>query len=253
MIRMRGKGVTYGEIWFDEEPVAPLPDILICRQRSRPWINQKNQDFVTLLIDLTQDEAALLGAFGKSNRYQIRRAENKDGGTYTFIQQPERALDAFGRFYDQFAATKALEPINRTWLKEAATAGRLFLTHAAQAGEIQVWHAYIVSRDRARLIYSASLFRESDKMLQATIGRLNRWLHWQDMLEFKRRGFNIYDFGGLFSDTASPMAMGINQFKQEFGGARACNFDCTVAVTWKGRLYLALLNLKNRYGRRFLA
>jgi hypothetical protein len=201
---------------------------------------------MTLLIDLTQGESALLSAFGKDNRYKIRRAATKDGGVCQFIEEPAHAVDAFWRFYDRFAATKGLEPINKTWLEQAVAAGNLCFTHAAQAGEIRVWHAYVIAGDRARLIYSASLFREADKILQASIGRLNRWLHWQDMLELKRRGFHAYDFGGLFSDESSPVAAGINRFKEEFGGARVCNFDCTVALTWKGRIYMKLLGMRNR-------
>jgi hypothetical protein len=136
--------------------------------------------------------------------------------------------------------------VYRKWLDEATRAGKLILTRAGQDGEIHVWHAYVISDGRARLLYSASLFREQDKSLQALIGRINRWLHWQDILEFKRRGFRIYDFGGLFSDESSAMAAGINKFKEGFGGVRTLNYDCTAALTWKGRLYLMLLNLRKR-------
>lgn len=247
MIRTKGKGVTYGELWFDEEPQAPLPDILICRQRSQPWRDGHNREFMTLLIDLTQEETTLLDAFGKDNRYKIRRAHTRDGGTVTFIENPVHELDAFSKFYDQFAASKNLTPVNRQWLRAAASGGHLCLTRAAQAGETRVWHGYVVSSDRARLIFSASLYRGATSDVQATIGRVNAWLHWQDMLEFKRRGYRLYDFGGLFSDESSSAAQGINRFKQQFGGIRACNFDCTVALTWKGRLYLKLLGWRGRW------
>lgn len=246
MIRIRGKGVTYGEVWFDEEPQAPLPDILICRQRSQPRSDGRNQEFMTLLIDLTQEASTLLDAFGKENRYKVRRAQSQDEVAFTFIDEPAAELDVFSEFYDQFAATKGLAPINRQWLRAAAGAGSFCLTHAAQAGDIRVWHAYVVSSGRARLIYSASLFRGATPALQAAIGRINAWLHWQDMLEFKRRGYHVYDFGGLFSDESSRDAAGINRFKQQFGGARARNFDCTLGLTWKGRLYLTLLGWRGQ-------
>jgi hypothetical protein len=247
MIRIPGKGIRYGEIWFDEAPEAPLPDILICRQRSQPWPSGQCEDFHTLLVDLTQDEDTLFNSFGKDNRYKIRRAATKDIGASAFLDQPSGELDAFCRFYDQFASAKGVARVYRKWLDQAASAGKLILTRAGQGAEVHVWHAYVVSDGRARLLYSASLFREQDKILQAVIGRLNRWLHWQDMLEFKRRGFRIYDFGGLFSDESSAMAAGINRFKEEFGGLKSRDYDCTAALTWKGRIYLTLLNLRNRY------
>ncbi len=246
MIRTPGKGISYGEIWFDEEPEAPLPDILICRQRSQPWPSAQCEDFYTLLLDLTQDEDTLFNAFGKDNRYKIRRAATKDIGTSAFLDKPSGALDAFCQFYDEFATAKGVGQVYRKWLDQAACAGKLILTRAGQGSDVRVWHAYVVSGSRARLLYSASLFREQDKILQALIGRLNRWLHWQDILEFKRRGVRIYDFGGLFSDESSAAAAGINRFKEEFGGVRSLNYDCTAALTWKGRMYLMLLNWRNR-------
>ena len=102
---------------------------------------------------------------------------------------------------------------------------------------MRVWHAYYMSGERVRLLYSASLFREQDKALRALVGRLNRWLHWQDIQEFRRRGFLIYDMGGVFEDESSPEALGINRFKEEFGGVKIRNFNCTVPMTWKGRIY----------------
>ena len=249
MIRTPGKGIVYGEVWFDEEPDAPLPDILICRQRSQPWPRAKCEDFHTLLLDLTLDEDTLFNAFGKDNRYKIRRAATKDGGVSAFLDQPSEALDDFCAFYDLFAAAKGVGRVYRAWLDEAARDGKLILTHAAQGEHcvgIHVWHAYVVSGGRARLLYSASQFRTQDKVMQAMIGRLNRWLHWQDILEFKHRGLRLYDFGGLFSDESSAVAAGINRFKEEFGGVRSLNYDGTAALTWKGRLYLTLLNLRNR-------
>ena len=244
MIRFTRKGVTRGEIWFDEEPVAPLPDILICHQRSQPWPSGQCSNFITLLLDLTQDETTLFDTFGKTNRVKIRRVARDGEGTSIFIDEPARELDAFCRFHALFAAGKGVSRTDRSWLDAATGLGRLILSRAAQNGEVRVWHSYIVSGDCARLIHSASLIHAEHKALQASIGRLNRWLHWQDILEFKRRGVRIYDFGGLFADESSPVAVGINSFKQQFGGIRAKSFNCTVALTWKGRIYLRLSNLR---------
>lgn len=247
MIRTHGKGVVYGELWFDEEPEAPLPDILLCSQRTRPWPDAQSREFVTLLIDLTLDETALFDTFSKTNRYQIRRSERTDGGQSEFIAAPKDRVDDFCRFFDAFAAANGLKPAHRSWMAEAAATRRLVLTNAAYKGDIMVWHAYVVSGNRARMFHSASHFRTLDAKLRATAGRLNRWLHWRDMLEFKRSGFQVYDFGGIFSRDASPATLGINRFKSEFGGVQARSFNCTAALTWKGRIYLNLLALRGRF------
>lgn len=246
MIRIPGKGVRYGEIWFDEEPELPIPDILVCRQRSQPWPRGSHQEFITLLLDLGWDEEALFNSLGKTHRYQIRRAATQDDGAFSVYYEPLAMLDDFCRFYNLFAAAKGLKPAYREWLNAAADSRRLILTCSRQNGDARVWHAYIHFGDRVRLYYSASLFRAEDRDLQGVIGRLNRWLHWQDILEFKRHGFQAYDLGGLFSDESSPVAAGINRFKEEFGGVRDRGFDCTAALTWKGHVYLNLLNLRER-------
>lgn len=246
MIRTRGKGVIYGELWFDEELTPPFPDILICRQRSQPWPGTRGREFITLLLDLEQDETQLLNTFGKSNRYKINRAETKDGGVSQFMDAPASNVEPFCDFFNEFARARGLAPAHREWLHEAAANGNLVLTRAEQQQEIQVWHAYFVSGDRARLLHSASHFRAQDKDLQAAIGRLNRWLHWRDMLDFKHRGYRIYDFGGIFSQDASGTVQGVNRFKSEFGGVQSRTFDCSVGLTLKGRLYLSLRSMCER-------
>ena len=246
MIRTRGKGVIYGELWFDEELTPPCPDILICRQRSQPWPGTRGDEFVSLLLDLRQDEAQLLNTFGKNNRYKIHRAETKDGGASEFMDAPSSSVERFCDFFDDFAQARGLARAHRSWLREAAANGNLVLTRAEQQQETRVWHAYFVSGDRARLLHSASHFRAQDKDLQAAIGRLNRWLHWRDMLDFKRRGYQIYDFGGIFGQDASSTVKGVNHFKSEFGGVQSRTFDCLVGLTVKGRLYLSLLTMFKR-------
>ena len=170
MIRTQGRGVVYGELWFDEEPGAPLPDILICRQRPQPWPGARCEEFVTLQLDMTQEEQQLFDAFGKDNRYKIRRANDKDACVATFIDAPAAHLNAFCEFYDSFAVVRDLPPAHRSALQEAAACGQQVLTHAQQADATLVWHAYIVSGDHARLLHTASHFRSQNKQLQAVIG-----------------------------------------------------------------------------------
>jgi lipid II:glycine glycyltransferase (peptidoglycan interpeptide bridge formation enzyme) len=104
---------------------------------------------------------------------------------------------------------------------------------------VLVWHAYIVWRTSAVLLYSASHFRHRSGAERALVARANRWLHWKDMLHFKRMGFEHYDWGGLFEDESSADRAGINSFKRDFAGQRIAAYNCTVPLTLRGRLYLA--------------
>ena len=85
------------------------------------------------------------------------------------------------------------------------------------------------------MLHSASLFRGKAAADRAVVGRANRWLHWRDMLEFKRRGLQRYDWGGMFEDESVPEQASINSFKREFGGAATRTYNCTVPLTFWGK------------------
>lgn len=80
MIRIEGRAVTFGEVWFDEEAAAsPRVDILIHRQRPAALRNRTCSPFLTLVNDVTMDEDRMLAGFGRTLRYHINRAQSRDG------------------------------------------------------------------------------------------------------------------------------------------------------------------------------
>jgi CelD/BcsL family acetyltransferase involved in cellulose biosynthesis len=82
---------------------------------------------------------------------------------------------------------------------------------------------------------------------RALLGRANRWLHWRDMLHFKQMDLRCYDWGGVFEDESNPKKAGINTFKREFGGNSVRTFNCSVAATLRGRAYLAVRHIVDRF------
>ncbi len=241
MIRTNGRGVIYGEVWYEEElPGNAGVDIVQYRQRAAPVAHARTTPFLSLVSDLAVDETALIGAFGKDCRYKIRRADSKDGLALEFLTAPESRLEEFRCFFDGFAAQKSIEPADPGWLRAACQAGQLVLSAARRGGDVLVWHAHVADARSARLQHSASNFRSGDNEYRALVGRANRWLHWRDMLQFRERGLRRYDWGGLFADEGTPDRAGINKFKREFGGQTERSFDCLLPVTLKGRLYLPL-------------
>ncbi len=254
MIRIKGRGAVYGEAWYDEEPPGDCgADIVLYRQREAPVTDSQITPFLSMVTDLSADEAAIMEKFGKDCRYKIRRAETKDGLHMEFIIDPESRLDEFRAFYDAFARQKSLEPSYHQWLVAACEAGQLALTSASRNGEALVWHAYVMAGKAAWLQYTGSCFRNRDNDYRALVGRANRWLHWRGMLRFKEMGMTRYDWGGLFEDESVPERAGINKFKKEFGGQRVRTYNCTVPVTLKGRVWLSLRDawrrLKQRRGQ----
>jgi len=241
MIRINGRGAVYGEVWCDEEPPRDSGvDIVLYCQRETPIADARTAPFLSLVTDLSVKEDAITDKFGKDCRYKIRRAETKDGTRMEFISDPESRLDEFRAFYDAFAREKSLEPSDHQWLVAACKARQLSLTSASRNGEALVWHAYVMSGKTARLQYTGSCFRNRENDYRALVGRANRWLHWREMLRFKKMGIKRYDWGGLFEDESVPERAGINQFKKDFGGQQVRTYDCTVPVTPRGRIWLVL-------------
>ena len=247
MIRIRGRGAVYGEVWYDEElPRDAGVDIVMYRHRDAPVADARSTPFLSLINDLTVEEDAIADTFGKHCRQHIRRAETKDGLRMEFITDPENRLDEFRAFYDAFARQKALGPSYREWLVAACKVRQLVLTSACLDGEALVWHAYVVSGKTARLQYTGSCFRNRDSDYRALVGRANRWLHWKDMLRLKGLGMERYDWGGIFEDESAPDRAGINSFKREFGGQPVRTYDCTLPLTLRGRVWLPLRDAWHR-------
>src|SRR5690349_5904207 len=143
MIRYRGRAAAYGEVWYDERAIdAAGIDIMVYRQQPAPVANSRYTPFLSLLSDLRGADQDIAAAFSKECRYEIRRADTRDGMAMTQFGEPAAALADFIAFYEAFAEQKALAPVDEQWLKAACRTGRLMFTTAAHGDETLVWHAY---------------------------------------------------------------------------------------------------------------
>jgi hypothetical protein len=87
-------------------------------------------------------------------------------------------------------------------------------------GDDMLWHERVssssllpVEHERARLTHSASLFRiEADSAERNRIGRVNRLLHWDDMVRFQELGMRTYDLGGWYTGSRNEALLRINAF-----------------------------------------
>lgn len=241
MIRIDGRGATYGDVWFDEQPPANCGvDIVRYHCRATPVRDARRTPFLSIVTDLGVDSEALAARFGKDCRYKIRRADTKDELVTEWITNPAQRLEEFRAFFDTFASQKGHEPCDFQWLRAACKSGQLVLSNASRHDEALVWHAYVVAGKSTWLQYTGSCYRNRENDFRALVGRANRWLHWQDMLRFKALGMTRYDWGGLFQDESAPDRAGINEFKKSFGGQIEQSYECTVPVTLRGRIVLPL-------------
>jgi hypothetical protein len=228
-----------GEAWFDEKTDGARLDLLWYRQRENPVSDARCREFYTILINLRKDPDALLADMHGDTRYQIRRAAAKDALSYESLDtKAPDSLVRFCDFYDEFATQKNRAKVDREHLMLLVENKSLDLSRVSRdnCGSL-VWHAHFRTRDKVRLLYSASHYRAACTSAQRSfIGRANRHHHWQDILRFKAEGISTYDFGGWYEGSADQEKLRINDFKEKFGGEIVKQFNCVRAVTIRGKL-----------------
>ena len=248
MIRFSRHGLTFGESWFDETPPGPGSgvDILIHCQKPTEIEGKLNQEFFTILVDLSKTEEELLSGFTKENRYEIRRASARDDFSYNLLREDcADHIEQFLRFYNSFAGSVGMPQIRGNVLWAYANQSSLVLAKVCDVdGNALVWHAYFTAGKRTRLLYSASHHRDvKDSAQRARIGRANRSLHWKTLLWYKEQGFLIYDFGGWYGGTEDSAKLRINEFKEGFGGSIVREFNCRYPLTIRGKAYETIRHL----------
>ena len=238
--------VRVAESFFDLVTPHGSTDVVVGRCLKEPVPEGLAYRCSTRIIDLTQAPETLFGMCSKSNRYKIDRARRGDGVEIDFTVAPgEDRVSEFIRYYDAFAVTKGVAPVQRTQF-EAMTRTQKLVIAAARGveGEILAARAYVLGQTRARLIYSASLFRlQADSSARNRIGRANRLLHWEDILRFRELGVTSYDMGGWYTGRRNEALLRINSFKQDFGGKVVDEWDVFRPKSVRGWLYVRARDL----------
>ncbi len=222
--------LSYETKWFSPRPSPADACRLVHYVQSpcREWIaGFRREPFSTLVVQLDADEEGLLAACKRNTRYEVQRAAREGA-----IAAAETDWSRFVKFYNVFAERKGLVALDgaRPAYKEVITVRKV--THG---GVELVMHSYLVDRGigRARLLHSASLLHGlTESAARATVGRANRFLHYEDMLYFKRLGLQTYDFGGYAHDAIGGDLVTINRFKQGFGGRLLEETNYTSVPLW---------------------
>jgi hypothetical protein len=232
--------VAEAYFYTGQEESLPRVDVVFLVQSSVPL--GASREFRTLHLDLTLGQAELFSRCSRSTQYQIRRARERDGLTFQVIDGPsEQQVKTFIDFYDEFAAIQGLERCDTDKLEALRRRGGLNLAFCKDQSDVDLcWHANITDGRRARMLHSASFFREAgDKRQRALLGRANRGLHWVEIETLKEKGYRTYDLGGFAPDSEDPVIRSISRFKSSFGGEPTTEFHCTVARTLAGKVALS--------------
>jgi hypothetical protein len=243
MIVYRRKLVRVAEAWHGEEIDESAARADICRrfQRDAPARGSLCREFHTILIDLTREEAALFQSMRDGCRYKVRRAETRDALIYDCANAAASPalLALFSDLYADFARRKRLRGPTRAWLSLTAATGQLYVSRVCDSrGRELTWHTHYLSGGRATLLHSAPTPHAEAVTGRSLTSRANRFQHWRDFLYFKHGGATLYDLGGWYSGDSDVQRLGINRFKEEFGGRVVKNFINERALTFRGRLFL---------------
>ena len=215
-------GMRFEDVIFCSEPQKYTPRHLLVHfsqaRNSIPGFMPRK----TPVINLKSDPAVIFSKLSSNTRYKIRRAE-REGVVGTFLSEiSDGNLTRFIEHYNLFASQKDLPLANRDKLTKLMDAKSLIITEARNSkGALIVSHAYIADREssRVRLLYSASHYRAIvDSEDRNFVGRANRFLHWYEIMEAAKAGYETYDLGGVPSTTQNQEKNDIARFKGEFGG-----------------------------------
>jgi hypothetical protein len=169
--------------------------------------------FFTKEIDLTKPSNEILNDFDKNTRYETLRAEKEISTIIITNATKSMFLDIVNR------SPSHKNRININDIK--IYKDFICFTACTLDGIPIIIHSYLIddATKRCRLLHSVSLSDTiEDKSIRAMYGRANRFLHYKDILHFKDMGIITYDLGGYAFNTTDNKLVGINKFKDGFGG-----------------------------------
>jgi hypothetical protein len=228
MIIYQSRFLTRGEVWFDSSPGPEPVDWVLYYQRPQPDMKGKWRPFYTRIIDLSQPTDLLLAQMDGFTAADIKRATKKDQTRCKKIETADaKALDEFADFYDRFAAIKRVGCADRHWLERTARADKLDIWAADTPESCRLaYHVFYREPRRVRSFLAASFYAEaSTKEAQRKIGRANRLLIWECMQYYRAAGVDVFDLGGWYTGTTDTPLLGINKFKEGFGGKVICEYQ----------------------------
>lgn len=247
IIEKRGP-FTVKRVWFKKESDSNCTLLRLMRIDEPSEAKASyNELSYTPVSDLTLSEDELLMAVRKTVRNEIRRAE-KDILDLSFFdsndmnKNPEIINEfetAYQKFADDLNNDMVTAAYSRNKIEQYLKEKCFFLTEAKR-DSLSVYHAYVYDEDEAVLIYSVSDFRD-DSVDRNLASRANKYLHYQDMLVFKRHGLKIYDWGNI-SDPNKPN--GIDNFKLSFGGTVKKKYNVLIGCNLMGRIFVKYYRMK---------
>lgn len=253
LINFKGNFINISELWFESPEVlrpeakAQNADLLIFHQSNSELAVSKGSPFCTLITDLKPEEQEIWKSISKNAHKRINKITSETQVDYQIFENPNlTTTQEFLNFFNEFADLKKLNRIGPKRFLAHQTANSIILSRTldTKLQKAITWHCYVTSKNRARLLYSASIRLDKNLEISAKdrdmIGNINCWHHWKDILAIKNLGKEIYDWGGYAANPKSKAEEGINYFKGRFSEIKEISHSGEIPVSWKGALYIKI-------------
>jgi hypothetical protein len=209
---------TRQEIWFlNNESFEKKTYNVFCASEHIPQFKTYWQNsFDTIYINLNKDKEQLFKDLHSTFRYEIRRSEKEDFSIEYNWHPTLDDCEKLTQSFTQFAIQKKIPPISLKQIDAIRGVKKLCISKIFCNKEEILTHIYLHDNNRIILLNSFHNLLYTRKNIR---GYSNKFLHWNDILMFKKKGLNIYDVGGIGSSYP-----GITDFKLNLGGEVVKNY-----------------------------
>lgn len=221
VIKRRKGFLSYSIRWYDPEPNFELIPITVYYQVPVLLNNKyfKREEFWTLLSSLDKSDDELLLEQNSTNKTQIKQARKLD------LQIRTGTFENFLPFFNDFSQDKGISGTTQSKLQSFGRDALEISEVVNSQGKVLAMHANLIDKNifRSRLIHSASA-RFTEELDASLVGRANRLLHFENLIRYREMGLKYYDWGGIAKNSNDPVKVGINRFKEAFGGQEVCEY-----------------------------
>lgn len=241
-LRLKNLFFRYKECWFNTNESYTFEEGLDFIEFKDSFCNVRSSlsPFYVGSISLFDELDLIFARLSPGFRNEVRRAEKE--GVYTSYQTSLDILEECFTSYIEFSKEKKIAFIRKSTLENYLSENSLLISRAIHKGIVIRYHLYVKSNFCCSLLASFPSLNKQNDYKKTFLGWANRFLHWSDMVHFKKAGIGSYSLGGI-GNSIEAKNSGIAKFKHEMTPEVECRYNGIVAISLKYKIYRFLRKL----------
>lgn len=185
------------------------------------------QEFHTLLVDLSSTKDEIWSRIYHRTQTEINSFINNNKFDHEVLHPvPQKNFAECLDLLEKFTSIRKIRKPEKERLAAYNNEGILFISSIRSGASIYCVNFYRVTEQRAVNLHSFTTQELiANEHSSSFFGKAHRTLHWLDMIYFKEKGIEKYDFGGWYNGEKDESLLHINQFKEQFGGERVVEYS----------------------------